>query len=134
MIIYCTSVSQSMSEIIAYARMLVLEKGSGMARLAMPGPYLNPNEQLQAAEDILADNANGGIVIVASSYELPILRILKRIGQQRLDASQFKVHCITNRNESVRKQVHELRVDNTGEFIDMWPEGFFGERMSELFY
>lgn len=28
---------------------------------------------------------------------------------------------------------HHLRVDDTGEFMDIWPEGFFDGRMPELF-
>jgi len=30
-------------------------------------------------------------------------------------------------------RVHQLRIDETGEFLDQWPHGFFEERAKELF-
>jgi hypothetical protein len=37
--------------------------------------------------------------------------------------------------ESGEKGVHfrRLRIDQTGEFLDRWPRGFFEERAEELF-
>ncbi len=133
MIIYCTSTTRRFEDVLRYAHEAVLKLGTGLARLAVPEPYLNPKEQLQAAENIIADNAaNGGVVVVACMYELPILRISSRVREKALKADAFAVHCLTS-SDLPGSQVHSLRMDQEGEFIDMWPEGFFDERMAELF-
>lgn len=133
MIIYCTSVTQPMSCLLAYARMIVLEKGTGAARLIQPEPYLNQQQELLFAEKLLTEHQDGGIVITASSYELPVLRLLSRVREGILNPSDFTVHCIIQRNEITRERVRVLHVDRTGEFIDRWPEGFYEARMGELF-
>jgi predicted ATPase len=29
--------------------------------------------------------------------------------------------------------IHKIRVDSSGRFVDEWPEGFFEDRMEDLF-
>jgi hypothetical protein len=37
------------------------------------------------------------------------------------------------RAEDGSPKFHALRIDERGEFLDVWPEGFFEERDPELF-
>ncbi len=37
------------------------------------------------------------------------------------------------RDENGQVQVMPLRIDERGEFLDVWPEGFFDERVKDLF-
>jgi hypothetical protein len=32
-----------------------------------------------------------------------------------------------------RTTIHKIRFDSQGDFLDLWPDGFFAERNSELF-
>lgn len=133
MIIYCTSTTRKFDDVLSYAKETVRKMGTGTARLAVPEPHLNPQEQLQAAEDIIADNERqAGIVVVASMYELPILRFSRRVRENAIKAEQVVVYCLTS-SEDLGSKVHSLRIDSEGEFLDKWPEGFYEERMVELF-
>lgn len=44
------------------------------------------------------------------------------------DLNVVYVECIEGETRLI-----PLRVDDDGEFIDRWPNGFFGERAEELF-
>jgi predicted ATPase len=71
-----------------------------------------------------------------------LLRLLRRIretGEGELPRDSFP--CLTPDRIAVfyvetsdgQTKVQNLRVDETGEFIDRWPRGFFEERAKELF-
>jgi predicted ATPase len=69
------------------------------------------------------------------------LRLLRRIretsygnisGESRqLTPEYISVIYIENKNGTAT--VQRLRIDEEGEFVDRWPEGFFRERSDELF-
>ena len=71
-----------------------------------------------------------------------ILRMLRRIretsenelpeGHRGLKPDEIAVYYVERNSHGVK--VHQMRIDETGEFIDKWPKGgFFRERAKELF-
>ena len=83
-----------------------------------------------------------GIFLIETHSEHLILRLLRRIeethgkelpeGKPALRPDQVSVVFLDQSNGEVRAT--PLRIDETGEFVDRWPQGFFEERSKELFY
>jgi len=144
MIIYCTSVSQNWKTIVSYAKKYA-NQFSRETRFEKAPSNLIPREQIEWIENILDLHINNKQnIVIASTYELPILRIMKRIGQtcsgkydKYINNEQFIVLCLAENkfpvNQKDKYYCQRLTVSNEGEFIDTWPEGFFDERMNELF-
>jgi hypothetical protein len=90
-------------------------------------PHLREAEQgdllIELHREIL-----GRHVVCPSSKELPLLRLLRRVREGALEAPDLAVHVNYR-----KKFTSRLRVDASGEFIDIWPEGFFDARVAELF-
>ena len=94
--------------------------------------------------DALTDQSRqpGGIFLIETHSEHLILRLLRRIeethsgelpeGKPALKPDQVSVVFLEQADGEVRAT--RLRIDETGEFIDRWPQGFFNERSAELFY
>jgi len=136
-IIYVTSVSQKYPRIVRAARALVREKGSGQARMLTMPAHMLPRDQAEWAQRRMvgAPEWDGPRwLVVASTYELPVLRAMRALRERFEDtpdafviSSKFAVHVLT------ADDVYRLRVEQRGEFLDPWPEGFFDERTHELF-
>ena len=83
-----------------------------------------------------------GIFLIETHSEHLILRLLRRIeethsgelpeGKPALQPDQVSVVFLEQCDGRVRTT--PLRIDETGEFVDRWPQGFFEERSDELFY
>lgn len=79
--------------------------------------------------------------VCPTDSELLILRVMRRIGEGKLSPDCLKTVVLHRRLEmpdTYRRSVHGyeervLRADPTGEFVDLWPEGFFDARVPELF-
>jgi len=146
-VIYCTSTSQCYRRILRYARKLVLELGSGQTRLQTIPPRLLPREQVEWAQLHMVESSewqSAGWLVVASTFELPILRALAVIRRAHEDSDdwanispRFSVHVLADPKGALARgagpSVFPLRVEQRGEFLDPWPEGFFEERVPELF-
>jgi hypothetical protein len=132
MIHYITSVSCSFSELTAYAAELEKTYPFESRRVIIAPGNLSPREQLAWTEYSILNKfkriESNVDMIAVSNYELSILRILHRIREGEMKGADMIVHCLA---ESL--PTRKLRVDNEGEFIDRWPEGFFMERSDELF-
>ena len=85
---------------------------------------------------------SAGIFLIETHSEHLILRLLRRIeethsgelpeGKPALQPDQVSVVFLEQCDGRVRAT--PLRIDETGEFVDRWPQGFFEERSNELFY
>jgi hypothetical protein len=118
-------------------------------------PHMLPRQQTAWADyAVLAKHRKdpGRRVVVATTSELALLRVLRRVreeSKQKEDAQEplfdhrdiflrgrdVVVHCLTGQRSEWEKPVviRRLRVGDNGDFIDPWPDGFFDERMEELF-
>jgi hypothetical protein len=113
--------------------------------IAIEQPEVHIHPRLQAdLGDLLIhgiQNPRGHRFIVETHSEHLILRLLRRIretcggglpdGHPGLRPNQLSVVYVERGQSGSR--AHRLRIDETGEFIDRWPQGFFEERSRELF-
>lgn len=113
-----------------------------LVAIEQPELHLHPRQQT-ALGDLFIHSIweHAHSVIVETHSEHLLLRLLKRIRQKAegtlpddakgLEISDIAVIYIKPGDRgSVAK---ELRIDEQGEFLDDWPDGFFDERGKELF-
>lgn len=122
----------------------------GISLLAVEQPELHVHPALQVAMgDLLVYSAfgnqngflSGKSLFVETHSEHIMLRLLRRIRQTSegelppgalpLTPDAVSVIYVETGEDGVK--FYSLRVDEEGEFIDRWPQGFFDERAEELF-
>ena len=100
-----------------------------------PEIHLHPRLQANLADLMIANIEGDGEKqwIVETHSELLILRIQRRVREGKLDPSAVSVLYVdpdaTGRRGS---RITPLRLDESGDFIDAWPDGFFEEGFGEL--
>lgn len=113
-----------------------------LVAIEQPELHIHPAIQVELA-DLFATQIREGRqrYLLETHSEHLMLRLLRRIeqttegdlppGAPELRPDDVAVYYI----DQVDGQVvaHRLRIDETGEFIDRWPKGFFEERAEELF-
>ena len=69
-------------------------------------------------------------ILVETHSEQLILRLLREVREGKLSCNDLSVNYISNiKGETI---VKNIRVDERGRFLDVWPQGFFNERLSEF--
>lgn len=107
-----------------------------------PEIHLHPRLQGHLADFIIDTSGSNSTIpatksspanqwIVETHSEALILRLQKRIRQGILKAEDVSVLYVKPGSEG--SSISQLRLDNDGEFIDPWPDGFFEERFDDLF-
>jgi hypothetical protein len=111
--------------------------------IEQPEIHIHPALQVSLADLFISRirDEKAPIFLLETHSEHLILRMLRRIretsenklprGAPSLRPDQVNVIYIQLENGTIR--VLPLRIDETGEFIDRWPRGFFEERAEELF-
>lgn len=96
-------------------------------------PELHIHPRLQAelgslfAESVSKRNNQ---IIAETHSEHLILRIQKLIRTKKLKPEDVSVLYVSRCHDG--SNVKRLRIDDDGEFLDLWPDGFFPERMKEV--
>ncbi|MCC6651668.1 MAG: AAA family ATPase [Candidatus Eisenbacteria bacterium] len=121
----------------------VLASDEQTITIEQPEVHVHPRLQADIADLLVAGIQPGKAhrFIVETHSEHLILRLLRRIretaggelpeGHPGLRPAQLAVVYLERGLGGTI--VHQLRVDDQGEFIDQWPKGFFEERSRELF-
>ena len=109
--------------------------------IEQPELHVHPRLQVELGDLFAEQAAGGGVFLIETHSEHVMLRLLRRIeetgsnelpeGKPALKPDQVSVVYIEQVGGEVRAT--RLRIDETGEFIDRWPQGFFDERTDELF-
>ena len=113
----------------------------GITAIEQPELHAHPKLQVELG-DLFAHVADDGRAFLLENHsEHLMLRLLRRIeethngevpeGKPALRPDQVSVVYLDQVDGEV--QATRLRIDETGEFIDRWPHGFFEERSDELF-
>lgn len=119
-----------------------LDKHNGITLIEQPELHNHPSVELGLG-DLFVETINQKHCrfILETHGEHLILRILRRIretseeelpeGVKGLLPDEVAVYHVERNADGVT--VKRLRIDESGEFIDKWPLGFFRERAKELF-
>lgn len=131
----------------------LLATGPRLVGIEQPELHVHPRIQVALGDLLISrlhdsrENAPDGTpwsretMIVETHSEHLLLRLLKRIRQttrkklpataKPLTPGEVAVLYVEPLDDDVR--IRPLRIDETGEFLDHWPQGFFEERGEELF-
>ncbi|WP_433784728.1 AAA family ATPase [Pseudomonas frederiksbergensis] len=129
-----TGLSQVLPVIVAsnYAQ-------AGLVTVEQPELHIHPKFQVELADLFLCSREKHSFIIETHSEHL-ILRLLKRIRQSSENTLPEGVKSISEKDVSIvylepsesGVLVKHIRIDEGGEFVDRWPQGFFVERREEL--
>ncbi|MCS0585325.1 AAA family ATPase [Massilia pinisoli] len=110
--------------------------------IQQPELHLHPALQAAVGDVVIEAVGRGKQTVIETHSEHLLLRILKRIRQRAsgryaaeevaLDADDVCVLYFLPQLDGTTA-VKRLRLNQAGEFIDRWPNGFFSERDDELF-
>ncbi|QEP41870.1 DUF3696 domain-containing protein [Ectothiorhodospiraceae bacterium BW-2] len=123
----------------------LLSKGSPIFMNEQPELHIHPRLQVILGEliagkllddDEQANNKQQRLFLFETHSEHLLLRLLRRIREpiengNQLNPKDIAVYYIDTKDGATTAQ--RLRIDEEGEFIDDWPNGFFEERADELF-
>ena len=113
----------------------------GITAIEQPELHVHPRLQVELG-DLFAQGADqGGVFLIETHSEHLMLRLLRRIEQTSSNElpegkpglKPDHVSVVYVEQVEGRVKATRLRIDETGEFIDRWPQGFFDERDNELF-
>jgi len=114
-----------------------------VASIEQPELHIHPGLQTRLGDLFIHGIRQSKKLFVLETHsEHLLLRLLRRIretSEGELPAGSFptllpnEVSVYYIENDGVGTQIRHLRIDETGEFIDRWPHGFFEERAEELF-
>jgi predicted ATPase len=120
-----------------------LRQTAGIVAVEEPESNLHPAFQVVLADLFISQaktNPNVLFLIETHSEHL-MLRCLRRIretsegevpeGEPSLKPEDIAVHFVEPGDDG--PHIHRIRIDEDGEFLDAWPQGFFRERGKELF-
>lgn len=138
-----SEVGAGISQLIPVVVAAIDGRGS-MTLVEQPEIHVHPAVQVRLG-DLLIEGATreGGrrSLIIETHSEHLMLRLLRRVrettdkelpeGTPGFAEANLSVLHVERQPEGVH--VRRLRVDERGEFVDKWPQGFFEERAQELF-
>ena len=109
--------------------------------IEQPELHVHPHLQVELGDLFAEQTAGGRAFLIETHSEHLMLRLLRRIeetasgelpeGKPALKPDQVSVVYVDQVEGEVRAT--RIRIDETGEFMDRWPQGFFDERTDELF-
>lgn len=108
-----------------------------------PELHIHPELQIHLIDMILETMPKIGerTILLETHSEYMMLRVMKRLfdthecvlqsDQHRLSSEDVAIYYVSSTDGG--SQIKKLRVDDDGEFLDRWPEGFFPQRTDQLF-
>ena len=120
------------SQILPVIVQSMLSSGKTLC-IEQPEIHLHPRLQAEIGSLLVTCTKapyNNRFIVETHSQHL-ILRIQKLISNKEIKASDVCVLYVDK--DSSGSQCLELRLDESGDFIDEWPDGFFEEGYKELF-
>ena len=123
-------VGYGISQILPIIVESISSQGSTLL-IEQPELHLHPALQARLG-DLFAEQSRINQFIIETHSEHLVLRIKRLIRRGELDAKDVALLSV-NSNPDGTSSVSQIRLDSDGEFIDEWPQGFFDERLDEIF-
>ena len=110
-----------------------LSGSSGTLCVEQPEIHIHPRLQAHLADLMIETTRGEGYKqwIVETHSELLILRLQRRIKEGKINSKDVSVLYVRPQG-SDGSTIQQLRLDENGDFIDHWPDGFFEEGFNEL--
>jgi predicted ATPase len=139
-------VGSGVSQVIPVLAAIALDRP--ITFIEQPELHMHPGLQAKLADFLLADPVKpadplpvDGPRIIETHSEHLALRLLRRIRESSKQPRDFRNRLETEAATAfyyfqaleTETQIHRIRVDSTGRFVDRWPEGFFEDRLEDLF-
>ncbi|MCO6438568.1 MAG: AAA family ATPase [Phycisphaerae bacterium] len=133
-------VGEGISQIVPVV-VALLEQNRPLTAVEQPELHVHPAVQVGIGDLLIEAVERGEFPVVLETHsEHLLLRLLRRIRESGENALPPDVHGLSPSDLSVvfldlsdaGIRVTSLRIDETGEFIDRWPQGFFEERLPEV--
>ena len=115
---------------------------SKLSVIEQPELHLHPRAQCELGDVFAYAASNGRYSLVETHSEHMILRLSRRIRETsrsqlipenlKLKAQDVLIYYFCPEADNWTS-IRKIRLDEQGEFLDPWPDGFFGERSEELF-
>ena len=109
--------------------------------IEQPELHIHPRIQQQIADMFIAQRYEPTIFLIETHSEHLMLRILRRIEESysnklknpdlEIKANEVSVVYVEPSESGVK--MNQLSIDDSGDFNDEWPDGFFEEREEDLF-
>ena len=96
-----------------------------------PEIHLHPKLQAELADYFIETRKQNQWVIETHSESL-MLRIQKRMREGKITPSDISILYVLP--DEVGSNILKIDLDENGNFIDEWPNGFFEERLNERFF
>ena len=110
--------------------------------IEQPELHLHPRAQCEIGDVFISGINHKRNMIVESHSEHILLRISRRIRETsrgqlgnpilKLKPNQVVIHYFRPNGDGTTT-IFPIRFDKEGDFLDLWPDGFFSERESEIF-
>lgn len=111
-----------------------IDPDSKFIAIEQPELHLHPRMQSPLADLFIDEALESGdapkTFLIETHSEHLVLRFRRRIREELL--SQTNISVLYIQSEDGASEVFELRLDDEGDFIDRWPQGFFDERLQEI--
>lgn len=123
-----------LSQILPVVVQLVGNHGS-LILIEQPEIHLHPKMQSRLADLVIDSMVRGrNRVLIETHSEHLLVRLQRRIRERAVsgfDSADLTVNYVAAGQSG--SEVSTLRIDERGGLIDPWPEGFFDERITDLF-
>ena len=101
-----------------------------MIVVQQPETHLHPKMQADLG-DLLISSIDKKRWLLETHSEVLMLRILRRIREGKLLASDLKIYFVDQRDGGAR--IINMKFTNSGDLITRWPKGFFAQESLEIF-
>ncbi|MCX6153186.1 MAG: DUF3696 domain-containing protein [Candidatus Kapabacteria bacterium] len=118
------------SQILPIIVASIYKDNSSILAIEQPELHIHPKLQTELG-DLLIENKDNKIFLIETHSEHLMLRLLRRVEEHELDNEEISVYYFESTQNGTK--VTKLPIDETGEFTEQWPQGFFEERAEELF-